>query len=322
MRATLSGWLRERNADPAQKSLATASPLGFDASVSRAFVTGQRGLVGAYVVDELRRQGHSVVGFDLVDGHDVLDGAAVSESMTGCEIAIHLAAADTPLPAEQIVETNVVGAKNVLDAAVSLGLRRVVLLSSVDALGIFMGEAPPAYLPIDDAHPARPTTPYGASKRVAERMAERTGTTTGTSVICLRPPGVCDDAIMAELRAHRAERPSYEWDPIWEYSAWIHADDLARAVVAACFCPPPIDGYACVLVAASAVNSDEHSGRELAGRVHPTVPWRGGPEYDSDPTRSLIETAPAQELLGWEPRVPWAHDGSSGLDAQSVGGSV
>ena len=84
-----------------------------------------------------------------------------------------------------------------------------------------------------------PTTPYGAAKRAAELLAQRTVAASTLEVICLRPPGVCDDATMAAIRSLRAERASFEWDPIWEYSAWIHADDVARALVAACVCPAP-----------------------------------------------------------------------------------
>ena len=66
--------------------------------------------------------------------------------------------------------------------------------------------------------------------------------------------------MMATIRSYRSERASYEWEPIWEYRAWIHAEDLARAFVAACLCPTPVDRYACVLVAAADVNSDLHTG--------------------------------------------------------------
>jgi nucleoside-diphosphate-sugar epimerase len=271
----------------------------------RVLVTGQRGLIGPYVVAELERQGHTHVGFDLLDGQDIRDPTALAASMSDCDAVIHLAAADDPLPAEVIVDSIVVGTMNLLSLAVAQGCQRVVMASSVDALGIFMSEAPPDYLPINDEHPARPGTPYGAAKRAAELLAARVATSTDLEVICLRPPGVCDDATMAMIRANRVERASYEWEPIWEYSAWIHVEDLARALVAACMCPRPPGSFACALVAASDVNSDVHSGRDLAAVVHPTVPWRGGDEYNTEPRRSLIDSSAAAELLGWAPRILW-----------------
>jgi nucleoside-diphosphate-sugar epimerase len=272
---------------------------------SQVLVTGHRGLIGPYVVAELERQGHVAVGFDLTDGLDVRELDALCDAAQGCDFIVHLAAADDPLPADSIVDTILIGTKNVLDAAIISGVERVVIASSVDALGIFMGEAPPKYLPIDDPHPAEPLTPYGAAKRAMELLAERTVDSSELVVICLRPPGVCDDAMMTKIRSYRAERASYEWDPIWEYSAWIHAEDLARAFVAACFCPVPPGRYACVLVAAADVNSDSHTGPELAALVHPTVTWRGDARYNTDPRRSLIESGPAVRLLGWQPQIRW-----------------
>ena len=65
--------------------------------------------------------------------------------------------------------------------------------------------------------------------------------------------------------------------------------DPPRRRLAACFCPTPPSRYACLLIAAADVNSDEHTGPELAALVHPDVPWHGGPEYEQDLRRSLVE---------------------------------
>jgi UDP-glucose 4-epimerase len=262
-------------------------------------------MVGTRVMRRLLGVGHSARGFDLIDGEDVRDLDALAEAVRGGDAVIHLAAADVPLPADVMVETNVVGGANVIQVCVEAGVRRLVIASSVEALGIFMGEAPPQYLPIDDDHQASPTTPYGASKRAVERLAERVAHQGDLEVICLRPPGVFDENTVKHVLRLRAERASYEWEPLWEYSAWIHVDDLADALIAACFCSAPPANYACHLVAAADVNSDHYTGRELARRVHPSVPWLGGREYDEDARRSLLVTEPVQALLGWTPNISW-----------------
>lgn len=273
--------------------------------MAKVVVTGAQGMLGSRIMRRLVEVGDEPVGFDMVDGQDVRDLDALVEAVRGCNAAIHLAAADVPQPADMIVETNVLGGANIIRSCVDTGVRRLVIASSVEAVGIFMGEAPPQYLPIDDGHPATPTSPYGASKRAVERLAERVAHEGDLEVICLRPPGVFDENMVKHVLRRRSERASYEWELLWEYSAWIHADDLADALIAACFCSAPPDNFACHLVAAADVNSDHHTGRELAGRVHPSVPWLGGREYDADARRSLLVTEPAQALLGWTPSVSW-----------------
>ena len=42
----------------------------------RVLVSGSAGTIGVVVAATLRRAGHEVVSFDLVDGDDVLDAAA------------------------------------------------------------------------------------------------------------------------------------------------------------------------------------------------------------------------------------------------------
>jgi nucleoside-diphosphate-sugar epimerase len=262
-------------------------------------------MVGQEVAQQLQAGGFEVRGFDLITGDDVRNAGQVLQAMEGCATVVHLAAADEPAPAATIIDTNVLGTHSILRAALATGVNRVVLVSSTEALGVFMGEAAPAYLPLDDDHPATPTRPYGASKRAAEQLAERVSAATGLEVICLRPPGVCDDQTRQAIRDLRADRASYEWDPIWEYSAWIHVEDLAAAVVAASTCPMGAISFACLLVAACDTNSDRYSGVELARRVHPDVEWRGGYVYELDATRSLIDSRPAQDLLRWEPTIRW-----------------
>lgn len=270
-------------------------------------VTGHRGMIGRAVAAALTATGLDVVGFDRADDPacDLRDERSLAGAVRRCDTIIHLAGIDEPHAEGEVLVTNLLGTRNVLGAAGRSGLQRVVVASSVNALGVFKGEAPPAYLPIDDAHPARPTTGYGLSKLAMEALCRGTSERGGPETICLRPTAVATDETRARLRAARVERPSYEWDPIWEYSAWIHVDDVAAAFVAALTCPAPEGRHAAMLVAAADVSSDHFGGRELARRLLPDVPWCGGPEYDAEPRRSLVQTDRAQELLGWRPQRTW-----------------
>lgn len=108
----------------------------------RILVTGHRGNVGAPVADFLADSGHEVVGFDLADGPDLLDLAAVRYAAAGCTAIVHLAALahDTAGSPEQIMAVNVLGTRHVLLAAEAAGVTRVVYFSSAQVLGIAEGE--------------------------------------------------------------------------------------------------------------------------------------------------------------------------------------
>jgi UDP-glucose 4-epimerase len=268
-------------------------------------LTGNRGYVGKEVESRLRDDGRGVVGVDIRDGRSILDFPALCEAAAGCDAVVHLAAhlgPETGSPGGTM-ETNLVGTWNVLRAASSAGVRKVVFMSSVDALGVFKGQAPPAYFPLDDDHPCTPRTPYGISKRLAEELCRHYSDATGIAVVCLRPPGVWSDSTYREIAEARRMRPEFEWSPFWEYGAFIDIRDLAAAV-AACL-DADVGGFHCHLVAADDITTSGPTSREWIERIHPTVEWRGGDEHRGDPFRSLVSCEGAKRSLGWRPTRTW-----------------
>ncbi len=271
----------------------------------RALVTGSRGRVGTYVERDLVDAGHEVVPYDASDGCDVLDAAALSVAAEGCDGVIHLAHGFTGAEwnAQGVMETNLQGAWNMLCAAEEAGASRVVCISSVNALGVFMGEAAPDYLPIDDEHPRRPGTAYGMSKSLSEDMCRLWSAKTGTPAVCLRPPGVWLPETYDRIIAARRERPESEWAPGWEYGAFIDVRDLSSLILRAL--THPFEGYGCFLLNSTDITTSGRTSRELATLVHPDVEWRGGAEYDEDPYRALVRIDNVQQALGWTPQHTW-----------------
>jgi UDP-glucose 4-epimerase len=270
----------------------------------KIFVTGNQGRIGAEIERQLVAQGHSVVGFDQRNGDDIRNRPAVLQAAQGCDMAIHLASllgGPKDDPAETI-SVGLVGTWNVLEAARDAAMQRVIYFSSVNALGIFMGQKPPDYFPIDDEHTPYPSSPYGIAKRLAEEMCRHFTAKTGITTICLRPPWVCMPELYEKIRQWRAEEPAREWQGNWEYGAFCDVRDVAAAAILALTCPDP--GHTTLLLCADDIMSDRPS-REMAQLVHPTVPWRGGAEYDADPSRALVDTSRARRLLGWQPHYRW-----------------
>ena len=241
----------------------------------RVLVSGSSGLIGGAVVEHLVTHGDQVVRFDVTEGHDVLDADDYAAAARGCDAIVHAAGGQQPDASDcgqRFITHNVTGNWNMLEAARDAGIERVVTFSSVNAFGVFRGEAVPDYLPIDDDHPIRPPTAYGMAKRLIEELCRCYTVTKGVATVCFRPPAVCGETRRAALAAARAADPAAEWTPYWEYGAWIDVRDVASAVYAALRRSELM--HLTALIVADDVTSPIPP-RELARRLMPDVPWRG-----------------------------------------------
>ena len=269
----------------------------------KVFVTGNRGRIGAVIEAQLIEAGHTVVGFDRANGDDIRDGQAVRKAAHGCDVAIHLASLlggpkDDP---DETIAIGLQGTWHVLMAAQAEKMQRVVYFSSVNALGIFMGQKAPDYFPIDDNHTPYPGSAYGIAKRLAEEMCRHFTAKQGITTICLRPPWVMPAEFKERIIEWRKENPEAEMRN-WEYGAFCDVRDVAAAALLALTCPDP--GHITLLLCADDISSETPS-RAMAQKVYPDVPWRGGPEYDADPYRALVDTSRAKAVLGWQPQHRW-----------------
>jgi len=271
----------------------------------RVLVTGHRGTIGLPIAEHLERCGHAVVGFDLAEGGDLLDFAAVERAAAGSTAIVHLGALahDTAGRPEQIMAVNVLGTWHVLLAAEAAGVTRVIHFSSVQALGIAEGERLPDYFPVDDDHRRRAMRPYGLSKRLAEDLCEGFTARTGIATVSLRPVAVWGPEVYARIAAQRGVDPRSEWEPFWEYGAFVDVRDVAAAVDRALAIP--LCGHHRALLCAADISASAPS-LDLVGRLAPGVPVRGPERYTTDPWRALFDCSAAEAVLGWRPRYRWS----------------
>jgi len=271
----------------------------------RILVTGHRGAVGAPVARHLERAGHRLVGFDVVDGDDVLDAAAVARAAASCEAVVHLAAVphDSAGTPEQIMAVNVSGTRNVLRAAEAAGAARIVHFSTCQVFGIAEGERLPDYFPVDDAHPRRAARPYGRSKCLAEDLCGAFSARTGITTVCLRPVAVWDEAAYRLVDARRRAEPRVEWEPFWEYGAFVDVRDVAAAVDAAL--GASVTGHHRALLCAADISASA-PGLELAARLAPGVPIADAGRFAVDPWGALVDCSVAASVLRWRPRYRWS----------------
>jgi UDP-glucose 4-epimerase len=264
----------------------------------RVLLTGHRGRLGPSIAQRLVADGHDVTGFDLADGQNIMDAAAVARAAHGMDAIVHVAglAGDRPAAAADILAVNLAGTSNVLCAAETQRIPRVVYMSSGRSLGLL--ERDPDYLPLDDDHRGLSSQPYALAKWLAEEMCAAFTQRVGIDTICLRPVQVFSDedyqrALSAPARPHSAN---------WPLGVHIHVLDVADAVAAAVACPHR--GHNRMLLCAADI-ADRRPTLDLVAERLPHVPWRGGREFEDDPYRALIDITRAQAILGWSPRHTW-----------------
>ncbi len=265
-------------------------------------LTGNRGFVGKEVEKNLNSNGIKTIGYDIADNLDILNIESLTQKASGCDAIIHLAAIETQSPYDTM-HVNVLGTWNVLWASVNTGIKKVIYISSTDALGVFQGEGQPHYLPLDDDYPCHPQTPYSVSKKLSEDMCKYFSLSHDMSIICLRPPGIWDDSTYLKICKERKKRPSYEWEPYWEYGAFIDIRDLAEVILLSL--TKNLDGFNCFLVAADDITTSGMSSLELVNKLLPGVEWKGDNEYILNPFKSLLNTNNAKCLLSWIPKHSW-----------------
>lgn len=129
---------------------------------------------------------------------NVKDFPSLAQHMEGMDAVVHLAAIRHPglAPETDLLDINIQGTVNVFRAAADAGIKRVVVASSINALGFNFGiKFPPnqiQYFPIDEAHPIYTTDPYSFSKAMIEEVGAYFWRREGISSTFLRFPAVYD----------------------------------------------------------------------------------------------------------------------------------
>lgn len=124
----------------------------------KVVVTGANGLLGTHVIQQLLEQGYAVNGLlrnkdkfllaehtnlKLTEG-DLRDQTIVKKAVKGCDAVIHCVAitAQNLIHYNDYYETNVLGTKAVLNAAIENNIKKIVYVSSANTLGHGTKEVP------------------------------------------------------------------------------------------------------------------------------------------------------------------------------------
>jgi nucleoside-diphosphate-sugar epimerase len=282
--------------------------------MTKIAVTGGSGKAGRVVVADLVHHGHQVLNIDrvpspesrspespvpflradLTDFGQTLEALSGAETMPGIELVVHLAAIPSPAHAtpDQVFRTNMTSLHTVFDAAVRLGLRRVVWASSETTLGLPFTR-PPDYAPVDEAH-VYPETSYALSKVLGEEMARQFSRWSGLPIVGLRFSNIMVREDYERFPAFWDDPQARKWN-LWGYVDESHVAQSVRLALDA-----DIRGADSFIIAASDSVMRTPS-RELMAEVFPGVPVAdrvGG-------TDTLLDISKARSVLGYSPDFSW-----------------
>jgi nucleoside-diphosphate-sugar epimerase len=200
------------------------------------------------------------------------------------------------------MHVNTIGTWNVFEACRQLGVRRVVHCSSssVTGLDVTNPHMPPCYLPIDEAHPLRPTDAYGLSKFCGERTAEAFSRR-GVEVIVIRPCFVAFPESVDFMAGKPGPKGTVE--PMPYLRAYVGPEDCARGFVAAA----TVDyrGFEMFFLAADDVFAAEPTITRLEALYGVAIPVKDAALYQREPLASPVSNAAARSRLGWTPTTRW-----------------
>jgi nucleoside-diphosphate-sugar epimerase len=220
----------------------------------RILFTGGSGKGGKHVVPYLVQQGYDVLNIDLqpLDTPgvhtlitDVADAGQVFNAMTSHlnmagfeqpggrrkpDAVVHFAAIARNMiaPDAETFRVNVMSTYNVIEAATTLGVKKVIIASSETTYGVCFADGDKNYhsYPLDEDYDTDPMDSYGLSKVVNEKTARAFAMRTGADVYALRIGNI--------IEPHEYDRfPGYLADPpCRKRNAWSYIDvrDLGQIV--------------------------------------------------------------------------------------------
>ena len=274
----------------------------------RICVTGASGQAGRAVVRDLLEYDYDVAATDVAVAKadrfegmlraDLTDYGQAAEALRGADAVVHLANIPAPgitTPAVTF-NANMTMNFNVFQAAVSLGLSRVVWASSETTLGLPF-DVPPRYAPVDEDHYPLPTTTYALSKVATEAIAGHFAEWSGIPFVALRFSNIMAPDDYQKFPSFWADARDRRWN-LWGY---IDERDVALSCRLALEAPrEAVAGHPAFIIAAADTVMNRPSA-ELLAEVFPGVKLtREVGEFGT-----LLAIDRARQVLGFEPRHSW-----------------
>ncbi|WVQ96574.1 hypothetical protein IAU59_003679 [Kwoniella sp. CBS 9459] len=299
----------------------------------RIAVTGSAGLVGSAVIKLALEEGHEVVALDILppddprtqlpveldrakgryDYHQIsaLEYERYKDAVRGCTGIVHLAmipngpdvdgrgdgTSDAGQAQHDVHNANVAMSYNTLSIAANLGINRVMLASSINAVGMLFSKRPTFdYLPVDEKHPCQPEDAYSLSKFMSELQGEAfVHRHPSMRVACLRFHGVVRDS---QVNREDLKKLGDSWKDLW---GWVSSSAVARSCLLSLTAPTstfPTGTSEAFFIVGPTITQQTSTMRLVEGR-YPEIVKKGDIRMNMDGNQGLFDCGKAKRMLGW-----------------------
>lgn len=292
----------------------------------RILFTGGSGKAGRHVVAHLAACGHRVLNLDLTPANipgvfdlttDLTDAGQIFSAMSGItsfddldasdgsgkfDAVIHFAAIARILlrPDPECFRVNTQSTYNILEAAVKLGVPKILLASSETTYGVCFanGETRPEYIPVDELHPTVPHDAYAMSKVCNEACGRSFHARSGAEIYALRLNNVIEPHEYSELVPRWRADPASRRRNIFAY---IDTRDLSHFID----CALAADGLGYqVFNVANADTSVDVPSKEIVSKFYDDVPLK----QELEEFQTFYSIDKARKILRFNPKSRWRNE--------------
>ncbi len=288
----------------------------------RIVFTGGTGKAGRHAVPYLLEKGYSILNVDLkpldLPGvntliTDITDSGQVFNALTthfgfdgyddgappsAPDAVVHFAAIPRVMiePDNKTFSANVIGTYNVIEAAMKLGVRKVIIASSETTYGVCFAEGDKDFhsFPLEEDYDSDPMDSYGLSKVVNEKTARAFSMRYNADIYALRIGNVIEPHEYSNFPAY-LDNPMSRKRNAWSY---IDARDLGE-IVHLCIDKDGL-GYQVFNAVNDTITADLPTAEFLA-KYCPQTPVKREMGRDEAP----ISNRKARDVLGFREAHPW-----------------
>lgn len=239
---------------------------------------------------------------------ELRDIESVTRAVRGAEIVLHLGA-QIAIPYSYVnprdfFEVNVLGTLNVAQACLAAGVQRVVHTSTSEVYGSAQ------HVPITEAHPLEPQSPYAASKLAADKLMDSWHRSFQLPVVVVRPfntygPRQSARAIIPTIVSQALAGDTVRLGSLHPRRDLTFVRDTASGMLAAATVSEAV-GTTIQLGTGHAVSVGdivEMVGELMGRRLRPELDEARVRPESSEVQLLLSEPGRARSVLGWEPAV-------------------